>query len=80
MQHQEFNKLKLKSHQKEKQELKYASVAELVAKLKNEAKGYIMSVLLIAEHNNKELRPFTLNAITAASQMDGDVHVITNWK
>ena len=29
-----------------------------------------MSVLLIAEHNNKEVRPFTLNAITAASQMD----------
>ena len=35
-----------------------------------------MSVLLIAEHNNKEVRPFTLNAITAASQMDGDVHVL----
>ena len=34
-----------------------------------------MSVLLIAEHNNKEIRSFTLNAITAASQMDGDVHV-----
>ena len=35
-----------------------------------------MSVLLIAEHNNKELRAFTLNAITAASQIDGDVHVL----
>jgi len=35
-----------------------------------------MSVLLIAEHNNKELRPFTLNAITAASQINGDVHVL----
>jgi len=35
-----------------------------------------MSVLLIAEHNNKEVRPFTLNAITAASQMDVDVHVL----
>ena len=35
-----------------------------------------MSVLLIAEHNNKELRPFTLNAITAASQIDGDLHVM----
>ena len=35
-----------------------------------------MSVLLIAEHNNKEVRPFTLNAITAASQIDGDVHVL----
>ena len=35
-----------------------------------------MSVLLIAEHNNKELRPFTLNAATAASQIDIDVHAV----
>ena len=35
-----------------------------------------MSVLLIAEHNNKELRPFTLNAVTAASQIDSDLHVL----
>ena len=35
-----------------------------------------MSVLLIAEHNNKELRPFTLNAVTAASQIDNDVHAV----
>ena len=35
-----------------------------------------MSVLLIAEHNNKELRSFTLNAVTAASQIDEDVHAL----
>ena len=35
-----------------------------------------MSVLLIAEHNNKELKPFTLNAISAASQIKEDVHVL----
>jgi len=35
-----------------------------------------MSVLLIAEHNNKEVKPFTLNAITAASQIDKDLHVL----
>ena len=35
-----------------------------------------MSVLLIAEHNNKELKPFTLNAVTAASQIDQDLHVL----
>ena len=35
-----------------------------------------MAVLLIAEHNNKELRPFTLNAITAASQIDPEVHAV----
>ena len=35
-----------------------------------------MAVLLIAEHNNKDLRPFTLNAATAASQINEDVHAI----
>ena len=35
-----------------------------------------MSVLLIAEHNNKKLKSFTLNAITAASQVKEDVHVL----
>ena len=35
-----------------------------------------MSVLLIAEHNNKELRPFTLNAVTAAAQIDSELHVL----
>ena len=35
-----------------------------------------MPALLIAEHNNKEVRPFTLNAITAASQIDKDLHVL----
>ena len=35
-----------------------------------------MSALLVAEHNNKEVKPFTLNAITAASQIDEDLHVL----
>lgn len=35
-----------------------------------------MAVLLIAEHNNKELRPFTLNCVTAASQIDSEVHAL----
>ena len=35
-----------------------------------------MSVLLIAEHNNKEYKPFTLNAISAASQINDDIHVL----
>ena len=35
-----------------------------------------MSALLIAEHNNTEVKPFTLNAITAASQIDSDLHVL----
>ena len=35
-----------------------------------------MSVLLIAEHNNKEVKPFTLNAISAATQINEDVHVL----
>ena len=35
-----------------------------------------MSVLLIAEHNNKTLKPLTLNAVTAASNLDPDVHAV----
>ena len=35
-----------------------------------------MSVLLIAEHNNKEVKPFTYNAISAASLINKDVHVL----
>ena len=35
-----------------------------------------MSVLLVAEHNNSKLKPFTLNAITAASKIDTEVHVL----
>ena len=35
-----------------------------------------MSVLLVAEHNNKEVKPFTLNAISAASQINEDVNVL----
>ena len=35
-----------------------------------------MSVLIIAEHDNAELKPATLNAVTAASEIDGDVHVL----
>ena len=35
-----------------------------------------MSILLIAEHDNKELKSFTLNAVTAASQIDADIHVL----
>jgi len=34
-----------------------------------------MSVLVIAEHDNASLKPATLNAVTAALQLDADVHV-----
>jgi len=35
-----------------------------------------MSILLIAEHNNSNLKVFTLNTITAASQIDKEIHVL----
>lgn len=35
-----------------------------------------MSVLIIAEHDNKSLKPATLNAVTAATQIDADVHLL----
>lgn len=35
-----------------------------------------MSILVIAQHNNAELHPSTLNTVSAASQIGGDVHVL----
>ncbi len=35
-----------------------------------------MSVLVIAEHDNSEIKAATLNTITAARQIDGDVHLL----
>jgi electron transfer flavoprotein alpha subunit len=35
-----------------------------------------MSVLVLAEHNNAELSPATLNTVTAAAKMDADVHLL----
>jgi len=35
-----------------------------------------MSILVIAEHDNKELKPATLSAIGAAHKIGGDVHVL----
>lgn len=35
-----------------------------------------MSILVLAEHDNAELKDATLSAVTAASQMGGDVHVL----
>ena len=35
-----------------------------------------MSILVIAEHDNASVRPATLNTVTAASQLGGEVHVL----
>ena len=35
-----------------------------------------MSVLVIAEHDNLNLKTFSLNAINAASKIDSDIHVL----
>ena len=39
-----------------------------------------MSCLVIAEHNNAEIRPATLCAITAAKQIGGNIHVLVIGK
>src|SRR5213082_2325790 len=43
-----------------------------------------MSVLLLAEHDNRTLKPATLNAVTAASEIakaaGGDVHILVAGK
>jgi electron transfer flavoprotein alpha subunit len=35
-----------------------------------------MALLVIAEHSNAELKPATLNVITAAKEIGGDIHVL----
>lgn len=35
-----------------------------------------MSILVVADIDGKDLGPATLNAVTAASQLDGDIHVL----
>ncbi len=35
-----------------------------------------MSILIIAEHDNASLRPATLNTLTAAGELDGEVHIL----
>ncbi|MGQ0526749.1 MAG: electron transfer flavoprotein subunit alpha/FixB family protein [Alphaproteobacteria bacterium] len=35
-----------------------------------------MSVLVVAEHDNKDLKPVTLNVIGAAAKLGGDIHVL----
>jgi len=39
-----------------------------------------MSCLVIAEHNNAEIRPATLCAVTAAQQIGGDIHILVAGK
>lgn len=39
-----------------------------------------MSILVIAEHNNSELAPVTLNVVAAAQQIGGDIHVLVAGK
>ena len=35
-----------------------------------------MSVLVVAEHDNASLNPATLHTVSAASQLDGDIHLL----
>ncbi|MBT7614638.1 MAG: electron transfer flavoprotein subunit alpha/FixB family protein, partial [Rhodospirillaceae bacterium] len=35
-----------------------------------------MAILVYAEHDNQELQSATLNAVTAANQMGGDVTIL----
>ena len=35
-----------------------------------------MSILVLAEHNNAELNPATLNTVAAAAEIGGDIHVL----
>ena len=35
-----------------------------------------MTCLVVAEHDNAELKPATLSAIQAASEIGGDIHIL----
>lgn len=35
-----------------------------------------MTILVLAEHDNKSLKPATLNAVSAAAKIGGDIHVL----
>lgn len=35
-----------------------------------------MSTLIVAEHDNADVKPATLNAVTAAGQLPGDIHIL----
>jgi len=35
-----------------------------------------MSILILADHDNGQLAPATLNAVTAAAQIGGDIHIL----
>src|SRR5690625_3583398 len=39
-----------------------------------------MSVLVIAEHDNQDLNPVTLNAVAAAAKLDGPIHILVAGK
>ena len=44
--------------------------------IKKRSKGYKMSILVIAEHDNNELKGSTLNTVSAATQIGGDVTLL----
>ena len=35
-----------------------------------------MTILVFAEHDNKSIKKATLNAVTAAQKIGGDIHVL----
>ena len=52
------------------------SAAELIEKLTNGSKGLVMSILILVEHDNQEVKSSTLNTVTAARQLGDDVHAL----
>ena len=35
-----------------------------------------MSILILADHDDGQLAPATLNTVTAATQIGGDIHIL----
>ena len=39
-----------------------------------------MSILVIAEHDNSNLKPATLNTVAAAKELNGEIHLLIAGK
>src|ERR1700722_14769691 len=56
--------------------VKVKDVTELVSKLKNEAGDREQTTMSLAEHDNASIKDSTNKALTAATELGGDVHVL----
>ena len=76
--------LKVEEPAKRQGGVKVGSVAGAGRQAEDRSAGDLMAVLVVAEHDNKALKPATLNAVAAAAEIakagGGDVHILVAGK